>query len=103
MTSSRPSGRQADQLRTEEAAAAIAASGYYSLAQAIELVTIARLEEKRDGLLGNEEAYLAVQKEIDARKELLALIGAKEARGVDALFEGCLELAGVAVGPEGFH
>ena len=72
--------QQADQLRTEEAAAAIAASGYYSLAQAIELVTIARLEEKRDGLMGNEEAYLAVQKEIDARKELLTLIGSKEAR-----------------------
>lgn len=72
--------QQADQLRTEEAAAAIAADGYYSLAQAIELVTIARLEEKRDGLLGNEEAYLAVQKEIDARKELVGLIGAKEAR-----------------------
>lgn len=72
--------QQADQLRTEEAAAAIAASGYYSLAQAIELVTIARLEEKRDGLLGNEAAYLAVQKEIDARKELLTLIGSKEAR-----------------------
>lgn len=72
--------QQADQLRTEEAAAAIAAAGYYSLAQAIELVTIARLEEKRDGLLGNEEAYLAVQKEIDARKELVGLIGSKEAR-----------------------
>lgn len=72
--------QQADQLRTEEAAAVIAAGGYYSLAQAIELVTIARLEEKRDGLLGNEEAYLAVQKEIDARKELVGLIGAKEAR-----------------------
>ena len=43
-------------------------------------MTIARLEEKRDGLLGNEDAYLAVQKEIDARKELLALIGSKEAR-----------------------
>jgi len=72
--------QQADQLRTEEAAAVIAAGGYYSLAQAIELVTIARLEEKRDGLLGNEEAYLAVQKEIDARKELVGLIGSKEAR-----------------------
>lgn len=72
--------QQADQLRTEEAAAVIAADGYYSLAQAIELVTIARLEEKRDGMLGNEEAYLAVQKEIDARKELVGLIGAKEAR-----------------------
>lgn len=72
--------QQADQLRTEEAAAAIAADGYYSLAQAIELVTIARLEEQQQGLLGNEDAYLAVQKEIDARKELLQLIGAKEAR-----------------------
>jgi len=72
--------QQADQLRTEEAAAAIAAGGYYSLAQAIELVTIARLEEQQKGLLGNEDAYLAVQKEIDARKELVGLIGSKEAR-----------------------
>lgn len=72
--------QQIDNMRTEEEAAVIASQGYYSLAQAIELVTIKRLEEKRDGLLGNEEAYLAVQKEIDARKELIGLIGSKEAR-----------------------
>jgi phage-related minor tail protein len=72
--------QQIDNMRTEEEAAAIAAQGYVSLAQAIELVTIKRLEEKRDGLLGNEEAYLAVQKEIDARRELIDLIGNKEAR-----------------------
>lgn len=72
--------QQIDHLKTEEAAATIAANGYYSLAQAIELVHIARLEEQQQGLLGNEEAYLAVQKEIDARKELIGLIGSKEAR-----------------------
>ncbi len=72
--------QQAEQLRIEEEAAAIAETGYYSLAQAIELVTIKRLEEQQKGMLGNEDAYLAVQKEIDARKKLVALIGSKEAR-----------------------
>jgi len=72
--------QQAEQLRLEEEAAAIAETGYYSLAQAIELVTIKRLEEQQKGMIGNEDAYLAVQKEIDARKKLVALIGSKEAR-----------------------
>ena len=72
--------QQIDRMRLEEEAASIASRGYASLAEAIELVTIARLEEKRDGLLGNEDAYLAVQKEIDARKELLGVIRTSEAR-----------------------
>ena len=72
--------QQASKLQIEEEAAAIAAQGYYSLAQAVEMVTIARLREKQEGLLGNEDAYLAVQKEIEARERLIGLIGSRDAR-----------------------
>ena len=67
-------------MRDEEAAAAIAAEGYYSLAQAVQVVEIARLQERQAALLGNEDAVLAIQREIDKRRELIGLIGAKESR-----------------------
>lgn len=72
--------QQAEKLRTEEEAARLAAAGYGSLAQAIEIVTIKRLEEKQAQMLGDESAVLAIQREIDARRELIGLIGNKEAR-----------------------
>lgn len=51
-----------------------------SLAEAIELVAIARLEEKQAGFYDGSEGWLAIQREIDARRELLGLIGSKESR-----------------------
>ena len=50
-----------------------------SLAAATEMLIIKRLEEKQIQSLGNEEAVLAIQNEIKARGELLALIGGKDA------------------------
>ena len=67
-------------MRDEEAAAAIASEGYYSLAQAVQLVEIARLQERKAVLDTNEPAALAIQREIDKRRELIGLIGAKESR-----------------------
>lgn len=69
-------------LREEEDALALSAAGYGSLAQSIEEVTIRRLQEQQAIQMsyGDESAVLAIQKEIDARRELIGLIGNKEAR-----------------------
>lgn len=67
-------------LRDEEKALEIAATLNISLAEAVERVAIARLEEKQAGFYEGSEGWLAIQKEIDARRELLGLIGSKEAR-----------------------
>lgn len=71
---------QAQKLRDEEEAQKYVVAGYFSLAQAIELVTIKRLEEKAAQMMGNEDAVLAIKKEIEARKELISLIGQKDQR-----------------------
>lgn len=71
-------------MEAEEKAARIAEEGYYSLAQAIQLVEIARLEEMQVASMGNEDAVLALQREIDKRRELIGLIGQKDARDAAA-------------------
>ena len=71
---------QVAKLRTENAAAELTADGYTSLAQAIQLVEIARLEEQKTLMLGDELATSAIQREIDARRELTELIGSKDSR-----------------------
>lgn len=71
---------QADKLQIEEQAAALAARQNVSLAVAIEQVSIARLREKQVEMLGNEDAVLAIQREIDARTRLIALQGGKDGR-----------------------
>ena len=77
---------QAQKLQDEEAASIIAASQYISLAQAIEQVTIARLQSQADqlSLNGNDAGASAIQREIDERKKLIGLIGGKEAREATA-------------------
>ena len=67
-------------LKDEERAAALAAAQNVSLAEAVELVAIARLQEKQAGFYDGSEGYLALQQEIAARRELLGLIGSKSAR-----------------------
>lgn len=74
---------QLQRLLDEERATAIAAEKNISLAQAIEEVAIARLREQQAALLreGDRDAeVLALQREIDARKELVQAIGRREAR-----------------------
>lgn len=69
-------------LQDEEAAAALATVQNISLAEAIELVTIARLKEKQAAAYaaGNQEAGDAIKQEINNRRELAGLINNKEAR-----------------------
>ncbi|RYF02375.1 MAG: hypothetical protein EOO32_00190 [Comamonadaceae bacterium] len=70
-------------LRDEEEAAAMAASSSMSLAQALQTIAIARLEEERAKLIAkgtDADTLLAIQNEIDARKELLGLLGQKGVR-----------------------
>jgi len=69
-----------ESLKDEAAAADLVARGNVSLAEAVELVTIARLREKQAGYLPGSEAYEAVERELAARRELLGLIGQAEAR-----------------------
>lgn len=67
-------------LRDEADAADLSARLNISLAQAVELVTIKRLEEKQAGFFDGSEGWQAIQKEIDKRRELLGLIAAKDQR-----------------------
>lgn len=75
-------GAHIQKLQDEEAALALSAAKHISLAQAIELVEIARLQEAVAVQLsyGDNTAAEAIQREIDARRELIGLIGNKEAR-----------------------
>ena len=67
-------------LETEEAALQISESMNVSLAQAVEMVNIAKLKERQIDAMGNEDAVAAIQTEIEAREKLVKLIGSKEAR-----------------------
>lgn len=76
-------GQQVQRLRDEEEAAGIAAQENISLAQAIEKVGLARLREEQAKLRaqGSDEGTLYyLQKEIDAREQLIDLMGNKDAR-----------------------
>lgn len=77
---------QVQKLQDEEKAAMLAAAGNLSLAQAIQEVTIARLREQqtKEAQAGNQEAVDSIEKEINARRELIGLIGNKESRDAAA-------------------
>ena len=55
--------QRVESLRDEAAAADLAAKSGMSLAQAVEAVHIAKLQEQQTQLLGNEEAVLAIQRD----------------------------------------
>jgi hypothetical protein len=76
--------KQVQRHRDEEAALELAASQNVALATAIELVTANRLEEARaKAAAANDGATAAaLQREIDARRELAQLLGNKETRAV---------------------
>ncbi|MDP3650906.1 MAG: hypothetical protein Q8R67_04400, partial [Rhodoferax sp.] len=79
-------GVSVQKLQDEEAALAIAAAQHISLAQAIEMVEVARLQEALAVQMsyGDDVAAAAIQREIDKRRELATLIGGKEAREANA-------------------
>ncbi len=79
-------GEHLQKLFDESAALDIARAQNLSLAQAIELVAIARLEEKQAwAQSGNDmEAVAIIQREIDLRRQLIQEIGGKEARDAAA-------------------
>jgi hypothetical protein len=67
-------------LKDEQAAAELSATQNISLAEAIEQVAIARLKEKQDGFIKGSEGYVAIERELVARRELLGLVGGAEMR-----------------------
>ena len=74
---------QVQRLKDEAEASVIAARGNITLAQALEEVALARLQNERDQQRANgaDDATLAaIDKEIAARRELIGLIGSKDAR-----------------------
>ena len=75
-------GEQVQKLRDEEQALGISTAQNISLAQALELVAIARLHEEQAKQMsfGDDAAASAIQTEIDKRRELIGLIGSKDAR-----------------------
>jgi hypothetical protein len=72
--------RRVESLQTEEAAVKMARELNVSLAQAVEMVNIAKLKEQQIAAMGNPEAVAAIEREIEERKKLIDLIGSKEAR-----------------------
>ena len=72
--------KQVQQLGDEEQAARMAAQQHITLAQAIAQVDIARLREQQTQMMGNEDAVLAIEREIQARKQLANAIDTKDAR-----------------------
>jgi hypothetical protein len=70
--------QQVQALQDEAKAAAIAAAGQLSLAQAMQQVAIARLADQQKAAGSDSEAVAAIQREIDKRRELIGLIGGKE-------------------------
>ncbi len=75
-------GVHVQKLQDEEAALRLSAAQNISLAQALELVAIGRLHEEQAKQMsyGDDAAASAIQTEIDKRRELLGLIGSKDAR-----------------------
>lgn len=67
-------------LKDEETAVALSRAQNISLAEAIELVALARLQEQQARLTEDSPQFAALQKEIDARRELAGLIGSQQAR-----------------------
>jgi hypothetical protein len=71
--------RTAD-LKLDAKASALAAAQAISLAEAIELVTIARLREQQAMYRAGTEGYNAIEREIQAREKLLGALGDQRVR-----------------------
>lgn len=67
-------------LKEEETAVALSRAQNLSLAEAVELVALARLQEQQSRFTEDSPQFAAIQKEIDARRELAGLIGSQQAR-----------------------
>lgn len=76
--------QQVAKLQLESEAAELSAQGYYSLAQAIQVVEVARLQEQKTMLQGDDVAVAAVEREISARQRLIDMMGSDEARKASA-------------------
>ena len=78
--------KRVDALEQEEAALAMAEKMNVSLARAVEMVNIARMEEQITAARAAEnfDAVEMLKREIEERKKLVELIGSKEARDASA-------------------
>lgn len=72
--------RRLTDMQQEAEAIAYAETNQVSLAQAVEFTTIARLKEKQVAVMGNEAAVIAIQQEIDTRRQLINAIASNDVR-----------------------
>lgn len=77
---SRAAEDQIAALQDEASASQLAAQAQISLEEATQRVAIARLQEKQVEMMGDESAVIALQKELDLRRQLLPLINGKDER-----------------------
>lgn len=72
--------RRLTDMQQEAEAIAYAEANQVSMAQAVEFTTIARLKEKQVAMMGNEAAVIAIQQEIDTRRQLIDAIASNDVR-----------------------
>lgn len=77
-------GKRVTDLQQEADALAYAEKYQVGLAQAVELTTIARLKEQQVAAMGNEAIVLQLQKEIEAREQIVGMLDSKDAREAGA-------------------
>ncbi len=65
-------------IEDEVKAAKLSATANVSMAQAVEMVAIARLKEKQTGFYDGSEGFLALQREIDLRQQLVQNMGLRD-------------------------
>jgi hypothetical protein len=73
--SAEAAARRVQEMELETEALGMAQALQISMAEAVELTTIARLKERQVAAMGNEELVLELQREIEAREKLVAMLG----------------------------
>ena len=83
-TSAASAQQRLQDLQAEAQAMAYAQVNQVSMAVAVEQTTIARLAENQVSAMGNEAVVLALQKEIEARQQIVGLIASNDAKDASA-------------------
>lgn len=101
--SARDQQKRVDSMQEESAAIALMNRENVSLAVAVEMVNIAKLKERQIDAMGNEQAVLMIQKEIDQRQKLIDMTKNKEALDKSSSTFGAMDIgqdATNAFGPQ---
>jgi hypothetical protein len=83
--------KRVQEMEREAQALVLAESLQVGLAEAVELTVIARLKEQQILSMGNDDAVMAIQREIDAREKLIGMM--RDRRLTDAAAQSARETA----------